>query len=55
MDRLTGRIDVDVEAKDKRGAKWCEDASNLTGDRWGFTRIDQEAFEERNREILMNF
>jgi len=41
-----GRVDVDVEHKDKRMKIWCEDASNLTGQKWTFIRINQESFEK---------
>jgi type III restriction enzyme len=40
-----GREDVDVEHKDKRINLWCEDATNLTGSRWVFIRVNQEDFE----------
>jgi type III restriction enzyme len=40
-----GRIDIDVEAKDERAKGWCEDATRLTGNKWMFTRINQEEFE----------
>ncbi|PIP11687.1 MAG: hypothetical protein COX49_09740, partial [bacterium (Candidatus Stahlbacteria) CG23_combo_of_CG06-09_8_20_14_all_40_9] len=41
-----GRVDVDVEYKDKRIKQWCEDATNLTGNGWSFVRVNQEEFEE---------
>ncbi|HRS52639.1 MAG TPA: DEAD/DEAH box helicase family protein [Candidatus Marinimicrobia bacterium] len=41
-----GRIDVDVEHKDKRIKLWCEDATKLTKTKWAFKRIDQEDFEK---------
>lgn len=41
-----GREDVDVEHKDKRIILWCEDATNLMGNKWSFIRIDQEDFEK---------
>ena len=40
-----GREDVDVEHKDRRIKLWCEDATNLTGSRWSFARVNQEEFE----------
>jgi len=40
-----GRVDVDVEHKDARIKIWCEDASNLTGEKWKFVRVDQKLFE----------
>jgi len=41
-----GRVDVDVEYKDKRLKIWCEDASNITDDMWSFIRVDQKEFEK---------
>lgn len=41
-----GREDVDVEHKDKRIRLWCEDATNLTGNKWLFIRVNQEDFEK---------
>lgn len=40
-----GRRDEDVACKDQRIKKWCEDATNLTGSKWSFVRVDQEKFE----------
>ena len=47
-----GRIDVDVEYKDKRIKTWCEDASNLTDEKWTFIRIDQKLFGKRGFKNL---
>ncbi|KUK30277.1 MAG: type restriction enzyme [Thermoanaerobacter sp.] len=50
-----GRVDVDVEHKDKRIKIWCEDASNLTGEKWMFIRVNQESFEKhkfKNIEMI---
>jgi len=41
-----GREDVDVKHKDNRIRLWCEDATNLTGDKWFFIRVNQEDFEK---------
>ncbi len=41
-----GRVDVDVEYKDNRAEKWCEDATHLTVSNWSFIRVDQEDFEK---------
>ncbi len=41
-----GRVDVDVEHKDKRLKQWCEDATKLTKSEWQFTRVNQEDFEK---------
>jgi type III restriction enzyme len=40
-----GRVDVDVEAKDKRAEAWCKDATLLTGYKWWYKRINQDEFE----------
>ena len=36
---------VDVRAKDNRAKVWCEDASQLTGSKWSFLRVNQDEFE----------
>jgi type III restriction enzyme len=41
-----GREDVDVKHKDNRIRLWCEDATNLTGEKWFFIRVNQEDFEK---------
>ena len=41
-----GLIDLEVAHKDKRAKQWCKDASNLTGDKWEYYRIDQDNFEK---------
>lgn len=41
-----GREDIDVANKDRRIIAWCQDATNLTKNRWSFIRVDQEAFEK---------
>ncbi len=41
-----GRVDIDVEYKDKRTKLWCEDTTKLTKSKWTFQRIDQENFEK---------
>jgi len=41
-----GRVDVDVEYKDKRIKLWCEDAARLTNSKWIFKRVNQEDFEK---------
>ncbi len=40
-----GRVDVDVKHKDERIKIWCEDATNMTGKKWLFIRVNQEAYE----------
>ena len=52
-----GRIDVDVEHKDRRIEIWCEDATNLIGDKWSFIRVNQTDFEKysfKNIKELIN-
>lgn len=41
-----GRVDVDVEHKDRRIRLWCEGATSLTKSRWSFIRVNQEDFEK---------
>jgi len=41
-----GREDIDVAHKDKRIKLWCEDASNIIGNKWSFIRINQADFEK---------
>lgn len=43
-----GREDVDVKYKDQRIKLWCQDATNLTNNKWIFKRINQEDFEKYN-------
>jgi len=42
-----GQEDVDVQFKDKRAKEWCEYASKLLKQKWGYMRIDQKDFEAR--------
>ena len=37
-----GLVDLEVPHKDARARKWCEDASDLTGQKWSYIRINQE-------------
>ncbi|MCD6398950.1 MAG: hypothetical protein J7L08_03435, partial [Candidatus Aenigmarchaeota archaeon] len=53
MIETKGRVDVDVKHKDKRIKIWCEDASNLTGEKWAFIRVDQELFEKHRFKNLV--
>jgi len=41
-----GRVDIEVEHKDKRMKLWCEDATKLSKSKWSFKRIDQEDFDK---------
>lgn len=41
-----GRVDIDVKHKDKRVKLWCDDATNVVGDKWSFIRVDQVDFEK---------
>jgi hypothetical protein len=34
-----------VPFKDKRARRWCRDAARLTGRRWSYVRVDQDAFD----------
>lgn len=43
-----GREDLDVQYKNTRAEKWCEDVSNLTGVKWQFQMIPQKQFEKLN-------
>ncbi len=47
-----GLIDIDVEHKDKRIKIWCEDATNLTKEKWSFVRVNQQDFEKYNFQNL---
>jgi len=53
MIETKGRVDVDVEHKDKRIKIWCKDASNLTGEKWIFVRVDQKLFEKHRFKNLV--
>lgn len=41
-----GREDLDVQYKNERAEKWCQDASDLTGVNWHFLMIPQKQFEK---------
>ena len=47
-----GRVDIEVEYKDKRTKIWCDDASRLTGENWKFFRVNQELFEKHKFKNL---
>ncbi len=40
-----GRVDEDIEFKDKRIRMWCEDATKVTDEKWSYKRVNQEEFE----------
>jgi type III restriction enzyme len=40
-----GLRDENVPFKDKRARRWCRDAARLTGRRWSYVRVDQDAFD----------
>ncbi|CAN5574091.1 hypothetical protein BH20ACI4_BH20ACI4_27850 [soil metagenome] len=41
-----GREDIDVQHKNQRAEKWCNDATELTGIDWQFLMIPQKQFEK---------
>jgi type III restriction enzyme len=43
-----GREDLDVQFKNQRAEKWCEDVTQLTGIEWRFQMIPQKPFEKMN-------
>jgi len=43
-----GREDLDVQYKNERAERWCEDVSHLTGIEWRFLMIPQKQFEKLN-------
>jgi len=47
-----GRVDIDVEHKDKRIKIWCEDTTNITEFQWSFIRVDQKVFESTRFESV---
>ena len=47
-----GREDVDVRYKDERARIWCKDVRELTGEKWEFVRVDEEAFRRYQFESL---
>lgn len=52
-----GRVDIDVEHKDKRIKQWCKDATRLTDNIWAFTRVNQIDFERykfKSMQELLN-
>lgn len=49
-----GLVDVEVGLKDKRAKEWCKDATDITGTKWNFIRINQGVFDEY-RDKLVKF
>jgi type III restriction enzyme len=47
-----GREDLDVQFKNQRAEKWCEDVTQLTGIEWRFLMIPQKQFEKMNPQNL---
>ncbi|MCY7344772.1 MAG: DEAD/DEAH box helicase family protein [Pyrinomonadaceae bacterium] len=47
-----GREDLDVQFKNQRAEKWCEDVTELTGIEWRFQMIPQKTFEKMNPQNL---
>jgi type III restriction enzyme len=39
-----GLEDPEVARKDKRARRWCEDASRLTGEDWGYLKVPEKVF-----------
>lgn len=39
-----GQEDLEVARKDRRAARWCKDASALTGDRWAYLKVPEGVF-----------
>jgi type III restriction enzyme len=40
-----GLEDPEVARKDQRARRWCEDASRLTGDDWGYIKVPEKVFQ----------
>jgi len=47
-----GREDVDVRLKDNAAISWCENASELTGERWQYLKVPQNTFEKLHPETF---
>ena len=47
-----GLEDIDVKFKDKRIQQWCADASELTGNKYKFIRVNQKDFEQHHFQNL---
>ncbi len=45
-----GREDPDVPHKDRAAGLWCENASALTGQPWGYLKVPQQEFEKLQPE-----
>jgi len=43
-----GREDPDVEFKDARAERWCEDATRLTKNKWSYIKIQENIFYASN-------
>jgi type III restriction enzyme len=39
-----GQEDLEVERKDLRAKRWCEDAATLTGSRWAYLKVPEAIF-----------
>jgi len=54
-----GMVDVDVKYKDKRAKQWCKDATNLTGQKWLFHRVNLKEFRRHKfksiKELVSTF
>ena len=47
-----GREDLDVQFKNQRAEKWCEDVTELTGIEWRFLMILQKSFDKMSPQNL---
>lgn len=47
-----GREDLDVQYKNQRAERWCEDVTLLTGIEWRFLMVPQKQFEKMNPQNL---
>src|SRR4051794_19656789 len=41
-----GREDADVQRKDERAVKWCEDVTTLTGQTWRYLKVPDKEFKK---------
>jgi type III restriction enzyme len=47
-----GQEDLDVEMKDRRARRWCEDATRLAGVSWAYEKVGQRTFDAYTGEDL---
>jgi type III restriction enzyme len=41
-----GQESAEVDRKDEAAARWCEDTTTLTGERWRYLKVPQKEFEQ---------